>query len=99
MGCPGLAPALEPVARCRSLLKISGLPNRRRMIAGLPRSSFQGIDAEVGVQRVRNSPSQHRPRVPVYDGDQVDEALGKRDVGNVTAPDLIDPVDRQAAEK
>jgi hypothetical protein len=44
-----------------SVLKISGLPNRRRMIVGLPRSSLQGIDAEVGVQRVRNSPSQRAP--------------------------------------
>src|SRR3954468_11195746 len=68
---------------------------------------FQGLDAEVGVQRVRNSPSQNRPRVPVHDGDQVDEAPGQRDVGDLplrvaqgpAAPDLVDPVDRQAAQE
>src|SRR3954454_13745451 len=34
---------------------------------------FQGIDTEVGVQRVRKPPGQHRPRVPVHDRHQVDE--------------------------
>ena len=60
---------------------------------------FQGIDAEVGMQRVRKPPGEHRPRVPVHDRHQVDEALGQRNVGNVTAPDLVDPVDRQAAQQ
>src|SRR4051812_24404350 len=77
------------------LAALVGIEDLRPAVAD--QSFLQGIDAEVGVQRVRNSPSQHRPRVPVHDRHQVDEALGKRDVGNVTAPDLIDA--RQAAEK
>jgi len=47
-----------------------------------PQRVFQGIDAEVGVQRVRDPPGQHCPRVPVHDGDQVDEAPGQRDIVN-----------------
>src|SRR3954464_2857832 len=43
---------------------------------------FQGIDAEVGVQRIRKPRGQYRPRVPVHDRHQVDEALGQRNVGN-----------------
>src|SRR3954462_7678056 len=37
--------------------------------------------------------------MPVHDGDQVDEALGQRNVGNVAAPDLVSAVDRQAAQQ
>src|ERR671912_1766075 len=63
-----------------------------------PQRLLQGLDAKVGVQCVRNSPSQHRPRVPIHDRHQVDEALGQRDVGHVAAPHLVGPVDGQAAE-
>ena len=48
-----------------------------------PQRLFQGIDTEVGVPRVRNPPGQHRPRVPVHDRHQVDEALGQRDIDTV----------------
>jgi hypothetical protein len=64
-----------------------------------PQRLFQGIDTEVGVPRVRNPPGQHRPRVPVHDRHQVDEALGQRDIRNIAAPDLVDPVDGQAAQE
>src|SRR5207248_7849025 len=36
---------------------------------------------------------------PVHDHHQVEEALGHRDVGDVRAPDLIDPLDRDPAEQ
>ena len=49
--------------------------------------------------RVRKPPGQHSPRVPVHDRHQVDEASGQRNVGNVCAPDLVDPVDRQTAQQ
>ena len=62
------------------LAALVGVENLRP--AEPPQRLFQGIDAEVGVQRVRSSPGQHRPRVPVHDGDQVDEAVGQRDIRN-----------------
>src|ERR671910_263734 len=37
--------------------------------------------------------------MPVHDGDQVDEASGQRNVGDIAAPHLVDPVARQAAEQ
>src|SRR3954453_20385406 len=37
--------------------------------------------------------------MPVHDRHQVDEALGQRDVGDVCTPDLVDAVDRQAAQQ
>src|SRR5918994_136607 len=37
--------------------------------------------------------------MPVHDGDQVDEASGQRNVGDIAAPHLIDLFDRQAAQQ
>jgi hypothetical protein len=44
-----------------SVLKISGLPNRRRMIVGLPRSSLQGIDTKDRVHRIGQPLTQRTP--------------------------------------
>src|SRR6516165_10516699 len=60
---------------------------------------LQSLDAEVGAERVRQPPRQHRTAVPVHDRHQVKKALGHRDIGDVRAPDLVDPFDRQPAEQ
>jgi hypothetical protein len=60
---------------------------------------FQGLNAELSAERVRQPPRQHGTAHPVHDHDQVKEALGHRDVGDVGAPDLIDPFDRDATEQ
>src|SRR5580700_10251477 len=39
-------------------------------------SLFEGLDAEIGAERVRQLPRQHRTAVPVHDRDQVQEAFG-----------------------
>src|SRR5438105_1130467 len=53
---------------------------------------IEGLDTEIGAERVRQLPRQHRTAVPVHDRDQVKEALGHRDVGDVGAPYLIGPL-------
>src|SRR6266478_4951088 len=60
---------------------------------------LEGLDAELRAERVRQPPRQHGTAHPVHDHRQVEEALGHRDVGDVRAPDLIDPLDRDPAEQ
>ena len=60
---------------------------------------FEGLDAELRAERVRQPPRQHRTAHPVHDHHQIEEAPGHRDVGDVRAPDLVDPLDRDPAEQ
>jgi hypothetical protein len=57
------------------------------------------LDTELRTERVRQPPRQHRTAHPVHDHHQVEEALGHRDVGDVRALDLIDPLDRDPSEQ
>src|ERR1700719_3498465 len=57
------------------------------------------IDTKISAERVAQSPRQHRSAHPVHDDHQVEEAFGHRDVGNVRAPYLIDPLDRDPTEE
>jgi hypothetical protein len=57
------------------------------------------LDTELRAERVRQPPRQHSTAHPVHDYHQVEEALGHRDVSDVRAPDLIDPLDREPAQQ
>ena len=57
------------------------------------------VCAEACVQRVRQLPGQNIPARPVHDRHQVKEATVHRDVGDVGAPDLVRPLDRQAPQQ
>src|SRR5437660_902326 len=75
-----------------SVLKISGRPYRA--------SASSSASTQNSAPRVfRQPPRQHRAAYPVHDHHQVEEALGHRDVGDVRAPDLIDPLDRNPTEQ
>ena len=50
---------------------------------------FDVIEAERNLQRRRQFPVHHIAGVPVDDGDEVAEAMGKADVRDVSAPDVI----------
>src|SRR5215217_7917376 len=60
---------------------------------------LQRRDTEVGVQGVGQAPGQNRTAVPIHDHHQVQKAPRHRNIGDVRAPDLVDAVDRQAAEQ
>src|SRR5690242_7617405 len=78
------------------LAALVGIEDFRSAIA---RERFlECLDAKIGVERVGEAPGQHRAADPVHDHHQVEKALGHRDVGDVGAPDLIDPLDREAAQ-
>ena len=60
---------------------------------------LQCVRAEARVQRVRQPPGQDKAARPVHDRHQVEEAALHRDIGDVGAPDVIRPLDRQAAQQ
>ena len=60
---------------------------------------LQSLDAKLGAEGVRQPPRQHGAAHPIHDYHQVKKAPSHRDVGDVGAPDLIDPLDRQPAEQ
>ena len=60
---------------------------------------LERLDTELGAERVRQPPRQHRAAHPVHDHHQVEKAPGHRDVGDVRAPDLIDPLDRKPTQQ
>jgi hypothetical protein len=60
---------------------------------------LERVDTELGAKRVRQSPRQHRTAHPVHDHHQVEKAFGHRDVGDVRAPHLIDPLDRDPTKQ
>src|SRR6516165_11471742 len=75
-----------------SVLKISGLPV-------LGERFLECLDTELRAERVRQPPRQHGTAHPVHDYHQVEEALDHRDVSDVRAPDLIDPLDREPTQQ
>ena len=64
-----------------------------------PAVARERFHTKLGAECVRQPPRQHGAAHPVHDDDEVKEALGHRDIGNVRAPDLVDPLDRDAAEQ
>ncbi len=60
---------------------------------------LQGLDAKCRVHRVRQSPRQNHPAVPVDNRRQIHESLGQTDVRDVRRPNLVDPYDIDAAEQ
>jgi hypothetical protein len=60
---------------------------------------LERLDTELGAERVGQSPRHHRVAHPVHDDHQIEKPLGHRDLGDVRAPNLIDPVDGDPTEE
>jgi hypothetical protein len=56
---------------------------------------IRGIDAEIGLQRVRDMPSQNLASVPVHDDDQIQKTAPHWQIGEVCAPKLVWPIRAQ----
>ena len=87
---PGEGEAGERAARI-------GIEDLRLAVAG-PRL-LERLDAKAGVEGVRQTPGQHIPARPIPDRHQVKKAAPHRDVGDVGAPDMVCPLDRQTLEQ
>ena len=59
----------------------------------------KGIYAEVGLQRVGDPPGEDIPAKPVHHGGQIHKALWHRHVGDIGAPDLVGPINREATQQ
>lgn len=60
---------------------------------------FEAFGTEPSIQSSREPPREHLPRIPVDDGDEVDEASFEPDVGDIRSPDLVLPVDFESSEE
>ena len=60
---------------------------------------LERLDTKLGAEGIRQPPGQHGAAYPIHNDHQIEEAFGHRDVGDVRAPDLIDPLDREPAKQ
>ena len=59
----------------------------------------EAFSAEPRIHGSGEFPSEHLPRIPVDDGDEIHESAFQSDVGDVTSPDLVLPVDFQSPQE
>ena len=59
----------------------------------------QGLDAEVRIERVGQTPGQHLAARPIHHRDEVQKASLQWDIGNIRAPHVVRPRDRQIAQQ
>jgi hypothetical protein len=55
--------------------------------------------AEAGLHRIGELPTEHEAAEPIHDRDQVEEAAAHRNVRNIGAPDVVGPLDGDAAQQ
>ena len=73
------------------MFRISGVAPDQRVV--------QSPDAERGVHGVGQPPGEDVPGRPVHHGHQVEKPLRHRDIGDVRAPYMVRPGDREAAKE
>ncbi len=60
---------------------------------------FQGFNTKVSLHAVGQSPTENFTAEPVHDRDQIQKSAPHRNVGDINAPDLIWPINRQPPEQ
>ena len=94
MTTPVLASTISHAGELAPLVAVEDL--RRAIVL---ERLVQGLDAEVRIERVGQAPGQHRAARPIHHGDQVQKAPLQGDVGDIRAPHVVRPRDRQIAEQ
>src|SRR5579862_1939736 len=89
--------ALEHTAREGIRRELAALIGVEDVGFAITEGILQPIEAEDIVQSGRNLPRKDEATVPVDHGKQVDKATGHRQVGDIAAPDLVDPLDLDPA--
>src|SRR5271166_5562745 len=84
-------------SRAGKLYALIGVEDLRRAVSIY--RLLQGFDAKPRLHPDRHTPRQNPAAEPVHHRDQIDKALGQRDVRDVRAPHLVRPLDRQTAQK
>src|ERR1700674_4437590 len=77
-----------------------------RALIGVPdlglaeaKGGVQRRQAKTGLQRIGEFPTEHEAAVPIHHRDQVQKATAHWNVSNIGAPDVIGPLDRDAAQQ
>lgn len=60
---------------------------------------FEAFGTELSIERGRESPRKHLSRIPVDDGNEIDEASFEPDVRDVRSPDLVLSVNRETFQE
>ena len=81
----------------RKLAPLIGIEDVRRAIVG--QGVPDGLQTEIGRERVGEPPGQHPATRPVEDRKQIHKASRQRDIGNIGGPDMIGPCDREVAQE
>ena len=79
--------------KLRALVRVENLRLRD------PERFPQRLQTEAGVQRDRKLPGQDIAAVPIHDDNQINEAVGQTNVGDVADPGLIRTVHRNPFQK
>ena len=64
----------------------------RRTIA--VQSVIERMDTEIRLKSIGNTPGQDSSAIPVHDNDKIHKPTDHRNIGDVTAPNLVDVIDR-----
>ena len=90
-----LDPGIFEPAGERFAGKLAALISVEDLWLSMRQSLLKRFQTELGIQSVRQSPGKHAAAVPVHNGHQIDETMGKPDVGDISTPDLVRTVYRQ----
>src|SRR5947209_6384185 len=84
----------EPVAgELRSLIAVEDIRPTS------PQSTLQRFEAEIHLHRQRQRPAQHEPAEPVHHCNQVQESLCHPNIGDISAPYLVDALHRGSSQQ
>jgi hypothetical protein len=77
-----------------------------RALIGVPdfglaetKRGVQRREAETGFHRIGQFPTEHEAAEPIHHRDQVEKPATHRKVSNIGAPDVVGPLDRDAAQQ
>lgn len=79
------------------LAALVGVKDLRHSIA--VNGHIHGIHAEIRRKGVGHPPRQHLSGIPIHDGHQIEEPPAHRNVGDVSYPNLVRPVDGEIPEQ
>src|SRR5581483_5582167 len=80
----------------RKLDPLVGIENLRSCSL---QSSIKRLQTKTGIQGVGQLPSKHEPTEPIKNCYQIDKASCQADVGDIAAPDLVDPINAHPTQQ
>ena len=57
-------------------------------------SVIERVDTEIRLKGIGNAPGQDSSAIPIHDNDKIHKTTGHRNIGDVTAPNMVDVINR-----